>query len=454
MKTIPHFIHTYFGKQKAGRLRNQLARKASGAFALKCTFICLSFVISFLLARVLGATGYGVYAYAMSWATLLGQLTMLGTDTLLVRNVAAYQAQSAPGLMRGLLRWAHYTVAILSSGTALLAAGVIWMLSDRLDVQTLSALWIALFFLPLTALTGLRRATMQGLHHVVTGELPEMLIRPVSLILMIGGAYLLLGKNLSAIWAVGLNVLAAGIAFLIGTLFLRKILSQAVSKASPVYQIHMWMVSALQLMLYAAIHMIDGKTDILMLGTLKGASAVGVYHIVSRGSDMVSFILTAVNTALSPTIVSLYASGDMQRLQSVITRSARVVLFTSLPIGLALIVFGDRFLLLFGPDFTQGHAALAILCVGGLMNTACGSVGRLLIMTGHERFVMIATAISTTLNIVLNLVLIPRWNLVGAATATATSMILWNLLLVIGAHRSLGINSTILGKVSPRKRKS
>jgi O-antigen/teichoic acid export membrane protein len=75
-------------------------------------------------------------------------------------------------------------------------------------------------------------------------------------------------------------------------------------------------------------------------------------------------------------------------------------------------------------------------------------------MTGHERFVMIATAISTTLNIVLNLVLIPRWNLVGAATATATSMILWNLLLVIGAHRSLGINSTILGKVSPRKRKS
>jgi O-antigen/teichoic acid export membrane protein len=111
----------------------------------------------------------------------------------------------------------------------------------------------------------------------------------------------------------------------------------------------------------------------LMLGTMQGAEAVAIYTVANRGAQLISFILGAVNTTLAPTAARLYAVGDMQRLQGLITKSARVVLCVSLPIAVGFIVFGDWFLWLFGTGFMQGHATLRILSIGLFIDAAAGS---------------------------------------------------------------------------------
>ncbi|MHC4359170.1 MAG: oligosaccharide flippase family protein, partial [Planctomycetota bacterium] len=408
------------------------------------------FSIAVFLARWLGVSEYGVYAYIMAWITLLVVPAVLGLDNLLIRNIAAYRVESMWGLMAGLLRWANRAALVASLGLALLAAIVSWALSPHINQRMLFAFWVVLPLLPLVTLTRLRQAAMQGLHRVVVGQLPELLILPMLFISLIGGAYLVVGESLTAPQAIGMNVVAAGVAFLIGTYLLYKALPPIAKKASPDYQTRVWLTSALPLLFVGVIGVFNYRIDTLMLGALKGAEPVGIYVVASRGAELIVFIMSALIPALAPTIAGLYAGGEIDRLQKVTTICTRVTFFFSLPIAVGMIAFGYWFLVLFGSEFTQGQRGLAILGVGQLSHLVMGPVAWLLVMTSHERVAAIGIGISAVLNVILNAILIPPWGLEGAATATTTSTILWSILMAIWVHRTIGIHSTVFGRITLR----
>lgn len=440
------------GKKIIGRFKGSLVRGASGTFGLRIVSTGLSFTIGLLLARLLGTAGYGTYTYAMTWAGLLAVPGALGLDKLLVREVAIYKTKSEWRLMNGLLRWANQMVLIASAGLALLAAFIGYAFVSPHDSLMLVSFWIAMVSLPLITLIRLRQAVLRGFNRVVAGQVPEMLIQPVIFIFFVGIAYVVLGKGLTAPWTLGMNLAATGVAFGVGAMVLLKTLPITVRETSPAYKIREWIRSALPLMLITGMQIINARTDIIMLGSMKGPQEAGVYSVANRGAEFVTFILLAVNTALGPMVASLYAEGDMEKLQRVVTRSTRIILAFSLPIGLALIVFGHWFLLLFGEAFTQGRTTLSILSAAQLVNATMGSVGPLLVMTGHERNVAIGVGISAALNVILNALLIPQWSIVGAAIATASSMITWNILLAIWVYRTIGIHSTALGAFNLRRK--
>ncbi|BBO19071.1 conserved hypothetical protein [Candidatus Brocadia pituitae] len=405
-----------------------------------------------MLARLLGTAGYGTYTYAMTWAALLAVPGALGLDKLLVREVAIYKTKSEWRLMNGLLRWANQMVLIASGGLALLAAFIGYVFGSHHDSLMLVSFWVAMVSLPLITLIRLRQAVLRGFNRVIAGQVPEMLIQPVIFIFFIGGAYVVLGKGLTAPWALGMNLAATGVAFGVGAMVLLKTLPIKVRETSPAYKIREWIRSALPLMLITGMQIINARTDIIMLGSMKGPQEAGVYAVANRGAEFVTFILLAVNTTLGPMVASLHAEGDREKLQRVVTKSTRIILAFSLPIGLALIIFGHWFLLLFGEAFTQGRTTLSILSAAQLVNATMGSVGPLLVMTGHERNVAIGVGISAALNVLLNALLIPQWSIAGAAIATASSMITWNILLAVWVYRTIGIHSTALGAFHLRRK--
>ncbi len=429
-------------------LRALLIRGTGGTFALKVISTGLGFFTGLLLARLLGAAGFGVFAYTQSWVALLSLLATLGLNTLLVRAVATYRARSSWSLMRGLLRQANRMVLAASLVLASLAAAVAWLLGGDSDPQMLTAFLVSMTSLPFMALVYLRQGAMRGLQRTVTGYLPEMLIRPLLFVALIGVAYLLLRDDLSASWAVGANVVATAVAFFVGARLLRTALPQAVAKSSPLYESRSWMRSMLPLMFLGGMQVINAQVAIIALGAIKGAEAAGVYAAVSRGAGLVAFVLSAAGAALAPTFAGMYAAGNMERLQRLVTKSTRAILLFSVPMAVGLMLLNQWFLLLFGEEFGQGGAALIILSLGQLANAATGSVGTLLVMTGHERDSAAATGTGALLNVVLNLALIPIWGLEGAAIATAASLIIWNLLFVILVYRRLGIHASALGRIN------
>ena len=431
-------------------LREILLRRSAGALALRVTGMALTMGTSVFLARVLGAGGYGSYTYAKTWIGVLGVVVVLGLDVLALRNLASYRAQSEWSLMRGLLERAN-RVALLASGAFMIAGGVAaLLLAKSLDADMLSTLLIALLMLPLVALMRVRAGALQGLHRVLAGLAPEMVIQPTALLVMIAAAYLLLGGKLSAPLTMGLNIAAAALALVVVARLLREALPQSVEEASPTYRTREWLRSALPLFFVSATMIVMSSTDLLMLGSMLGSEEVGTYAVAKRMAGLMMFIIAAINTALAPTIASLYASGNRAALQRVFTKSMRAGFFATLPIGIVFILAGGPILQIFGPEFASGERALWILTVGQLAGAAMGSVSLLLLMTGHERETLIGGALGTVINGALNFVLLPRYGIEGAAAATTISVLGLTAGLVVCARLRTGIRSTILGDPSGR----
>jgi len=449
---LRELVQILLGKGRQDTLRAHLVRGASGTFALKIASTGLVFITSLVLARILWAKGYGAYIYAISWVYLLSVPAVMGLATLLTREVARYKAQKDWGLIRGILRWSDQVVLIVSLGLMFLATGVVWLLGGHLEPQIAISLWIAMLILPFLAFVSLRQGAMQGLGYVIAAQLPQMLVLPILFLILVGGLHFAFDLNASLV--VGMRALAAMIAFLIGAGLLKKHLPSSVKEALSDYHTRDWLRSMLPFLFVSTAGTINEQISIIMVGSMLGSEATGIFDVARRGAMLVSFILMAVNMPLAPIIARFYARGEKERLQRVVTKSARVALFGSLPIALGLIIFGRWVLLIFGREFMGGSAVLAILCSGQLVNVGMGSVGLLLNMTGHERDTARGIGIAAAVNMALNVILIPLWGIEGAAIATATSLIIWNIILLMRVREKLGLNSTALGKISKKENTS
>jgi O-antigen/teichoic acid export membrane protein len=429
-------------------LRDRFVRSTANVLALKVGFVCSSFLLSVVLARLLGATAYGAYTYAFAWVVLLGVPAMLGMDQLMVREVAACQHKEDWGALRGLFSKANQAVLMVSLGIVVLGAVSSWIIFRHLESPALLTFWLALLRLPLITLTRLRQSALQGLHRVAVGLLPESLIQPLLLLSLIAAAHSIAKSELTALSAMALNLAATAVAFAVGVWMLWSLLPRAAQLAKPVVRTFSWTTSILPLMFLASVGVLFGQVDTLIVGTIKGARAVGVYGVADRGAEAIGFVLIAAASVFAPMVSKMYAAGEMAKLQRMLTKFSRITLLLSLPAALALIFFGKLFLSFFyGPQFVEGRQALAILSIGQVFSVAAGPVGMILIMTGHEADAATAIGLATVTNIVLNLAMVPRWGLEGAAIANAASIVLANLLMMIWLWRSAGLQSWALGTV-------
>lgn len=446
MTGIKTFLATIAVRIRQDNILSLLARGSTGSAALNVASYALLFIISILLARLLGAAGYGTYIYAISWSMVLGIPAALGLGRLAIRNVAAYHTRSDWSKIRGLLTWST-RITLLSSGlTMIIAAWCAYSLLTHENNETLRAFLMALLLLPIMALTQLKQSALQGLHHIVTGQFPVMIFQPLVIIVFITIAFFYPQLQLSATSAVGINVTAAGLTLLLSIYLFNHIIPGIYRNSEASYEKSIWIRSAASMLVISGLHIINSRTDVIMIGMLLNDNAVGIYNVAARGSELILFFLAPISAALGPVITRLYTEEDMERLQNIITLSSRILFLLSLPIALVLIIFGPLYLSLFGNDFASGDTTLSILCTGQLFNIAVGPVSLLLIMSRHEREAAISLGTGAALNIILNSVLIPVWGIEGAALATICSKTLWAIMMGFWAYKRIGVIPSIVGK--------
>jgi O-antigen/teichoic acid export membrane protein len=182
-----------------------------------------------------------------------------------------------------------------------------------------------------------------------------------------------------------------------------------------------------------------------MLGILTTPAEAGIYFAAARVAALTTFAQTAVKAIASPLVSKVFAEGDPRRLQRLATGIVQLSFWPSLLAALVMIVFGEPILALFGPEFVAARLPLTLLVCGYLMNAAAGAVGILLNMTGHQNATARVFTIAALLNIVLNLLFIPRFGTVGAALSTALTMAIWNVWLSALVQRRLGLHTSVLG---------
>jgi len=448
MDSVRRLLHQILSGQG---LKADLLRGGIGSFVMKATSTLLGFLVVVTLSRLLGPSNYGLYVFVFALVSLLAIPAEFGLANLVVRETASAQARGQWGTLRGLWRWANSTTIVISSLLILVGVTICWSMRGRFPDEELSTFGWGLALVPLIALGKLRGAALRGLNKVVQAQLPEQLVRP---------ALLILGVLTVAVWqsaveltptrAMQLHAIAALIASLLGTWRLHRERPAAVATAKALYEMRKWTISVVPLAFSAGLQLINRYADILMLGLFSSAQEVGIYRVGAQTAALVAFGLLAVNGVVAPQFARLYTEGDMERLQRLVTISARVIVLFALPVVVLFVFMGESLLrAIFGSEYGQGHLVLMVLASAQLVNAAMGSVAILLNMTGHERETARWLAVSAILNVVLNLVLIPILGKEGAALATACSIISWNVLLWRAVRIKLGIDSFAIA-LAPR----
>lgn len=431
---------TYLGAKIS--IEAEVVREAGWSFGFKSVKTALNFLATVLLARVLGAKGYGIYAYAYAWMMMLSMPVQSGLPDLVVRETARGLAGHRPDRVKGAWIWSGGVVAVLSLIIVLGVGPFLIAWQGGLHTPQGQTMAWALALVPLMAQGNLLGGALRGLGEIVVGQLPEFVIRPGFFMLLLAGGVLGLARPFTASIAMVFQVVASLLAFLIGAWLLAQRTPPAVRHASPVVESRGWLVSSVIFALITGFAVVNNQIGTIILGILETPEKVGIFRVAAQVAMLAAFGLHAINMVVAPRFASLYAERRMDRLQQLATGSARIVLASSVLLtGIFLLIGRTFFQKIFGAEFNAAYAPLLILLAGQTVNAMAGSVGFLLNMTGHERDTAKGMGIAVVSNLMLNLVLIPRWEVEGAAAATAVSMALWNGLLWWSVRKRLGINS-------------
>jgi O-antigen/teichoic acid export membrane protein len=411
------------------------------SLAIRCVFMALEFITAVLMARLLGASEYGVYAYAYALIRILALPAQAGFPTLAVRETAAYVAKRDWSHLKGLLIRINQSALVFSLAVAAIAIAIsVWVGYQANRSAFLTLCW-ALVLLPFIALGNIRGGTLRGLHKVVQGQLPENVIRPGLMLALMAGVALFNRDAITATTSMLIHLVAAAMAFALGAWMLWRCVPKEVQLASATYDTGRWLASAWPLSLFGGLQMLNSQFSIIALGVYASPEAVGVFRVVSQIALVVGFALTSINMAIAPHIARLYALGSRDQLQNIATWSARSIVVITAVLG-AVILFSGRPLLTqaFGPEFEDGYGALLVLSLGQVMSALTGASMILLNMTGHERLATKSVLAAAVINVALNVIFVPAFGVAGAAWATTASLIILNVIAARHVVKRLGVN--------------
>ena len=388
-----------------------------------------------IVARVLGAEDLGRYALAFAMLALLGLLSLCGFRAALTRYVAMYLADDDPAGVRGTVR----LCTTISVAASVVIAIAMLLTSSQLasvfhDPGLVTGIQLVALTLPAATLRDAALAATQGWRtqkaFTLIGWIYEPLARLVLTAIALAIGMGLTGAFLAILIAAWTSALAA-----CWSLWRRMRRTPSASARFDTREIFSFsMVS------WATTLTSTGLiwADTLLLGHLSTTDSVGIYTVATRLVTLAIFVMAPINAAVAPHFAHLFHVGNLRELGRVYTFVTTWILRLSLPAFVALLVFPEGLLSVFGEAFERGAEVTIVLAVGQFMNAATGPCGTLLNMCGRVRLNLINNVVTLILNIGLNLILIPRMGMLGAAVAWSVSLTLVNVARVVQVRRIVG----------------
>ena len=368
----------------------------------------LGVVVGFIVARHLGPERLGILSYCVAIATLLSGIAGLGLDAVVKRDLLQARGDESTLLASAAV------LRLLAGIFSVLVVFIVARSANTTEEQRLFTILAVTLFQPAWIVSDLwLQAHLRAKLSVIAQTLALALTAGVRLVLVMqdapvsGFAWAMVVEAI--LTAVGIVWLArrAGLHFAwraATTATMRRLFKEA------------WplMFAGLAVTLYM-------KIDEVMLRHLAGAAAVGVYSAATRLTEIWYFFPIALGASLLPALLRARDRGGQaygERLQHYYDVNAALAYALSLPITLAA-PWVIR--LAYGPAFSASVPIVAVHIWSSVFVFIGVARGQWLVNEGLQRFYLFATLAGAALNIVLNLLFIPRWGGLGAASATVIS---------------------------------
>ncbi len=407
------------------------------------------FCFQIMLSHFLGAKDYGIYTLARSVLEIANRVALMGLQNGMVNFLAIFKGQADESRLRGAILYSMGMVAIASSVVAIL----LWHSSNWMATMVFGEPSLAgvirgfAVALPFYALFTLLAFCSRGLRNMKYYSGMRDVVHPIGNFLLVLSAFL-----------TGMRLEGAVFGFIISTVLCFILMGRLIFKLFPelfsigdglVFESKRIVYYSLTLLLLGFSQLFLRYTDRLMLGHFESPYEVGIYNAAAVVAYKMTFFQMAFNSIFAPVIADLYGRGERDEMVRIFKTVTKWTVLLSLPVFLTFVFWGSFILSLFGGEFVDGKPVLVVLSVSELVNVTVGPVGYMLVMTGRHVLEFVNSWILGITNILLNLILIPKYGAVGAALATGFSIAAVNVLRLIEVNRILHCHPYRLDTLKP-----
>jgi O-antigen/teichoic acid export membrane protein len=402
----------------------------------------IAYVSQVLLARWMGDFEYGVFVVVWVGAVIVGGLACLGIQTAILRFVPEYTQRGDVQLVRGVVVGSRIQGFVASTFFAIVGAAGLYYFGDHLESYYLIPLYLGAITLPMLAISEIQDNLSRAFNWADLSLWPTFVIRPLLIIVLMWFA-VHFGYAPNAVTGMASVIAATYITSLGQLISLNRRMRKAVSVGPRAYAPAKWMAIALPIFIVEGFFNLLTNVDIIMVGHFMEPSQVAVYYAAAKTLVLVHFVYYAVKSGSAQRFSQYYASGDRTKLVAFLRDTLHWTFWPSLAIAIFLLIVGKPLLSLFGPTFASGYPLLYILMAGILVRASIGPAETLLLMAGQQGVTAIVYTATFAFSIFLNIVLIPRFGLVGAASAMSLALIAETIALYTLTATRLGIRCSI-----------
>lgn len=452
IKKINNIIAQALGADLDNKIKNYFITGAYKSIVLQASIAIITFLSALFIARITGDRGFGVYTTIFTWISIVSVGATLGLDDLLLKKMPIYKERKEPEKIKAILIWTNY----LGLAFSLLCVAIFFLFVQYSSINGLTEyanyyFW-AVWVIPLFVLMHINQAALRGLKLLWWGQLAEKFVQPIAFFLFLIVFYFASSFQMTDLQAIIARSCSFVITAIISLYLLWKHSAKYCNTTISDYQTKEWTKSIKYFAVTSLFYIINTRIDIIFLGFYKiDVAQIAYYNAALKLSDIALIPFSVLYTVAAPMFSELYARGDKQKLQSFYTNTTRLSCLLITVILLVLLFWGEFFLGLFGSSFKMGYSALVILCGVKFIHILIGPANYLMMMVGLEKQAAWILLFSLFITIILNTVLIPIYQIEGAAIASLGGFVIFEFLITYITYQKSGIMPTIFGNFLKKK---
>lgn len=256
----------------------------------------------------------------------------------------------------------------------------------------------------------------------------EAFIKIITNLLIIIITYIFLLNSRTVISLAAGYLLGSFIGTIISLIFFKKYFNKNIFKNFSKPLIKPLLTIAWPFAFFAILGSIMANTDIVMLGLIKDSTEVGYYAASQRIVAFLIIIPGLITSSILPTLAKQI--NDKEKIKNVLHSSIKIIYILSIPIVMGgLIISSDFILKLFGSEYTPAIPMFKISLLSILFIFPALIFNSIIFIFDKHKSIIKISLIGTILNVLINILLIPKYGGVGSSIATLVSEIVIMLLI-------------------------
>lgn len=388
----------------------------------------LAFIIAIYLARYLGVEEFGKYNFIISYFLLFGFIAGFGLDSVVIRDISKNPAEAQRTMGNALV------IRIITSFLAIFLANIlIYALKTSNDT---------IFYIRVTSLILLAQGLSYLFESLFQAKI-KMEYAAISIVvpkfMYLIATFYLISRDAELIQILFIYVLSEFMRTLISFFYSNKVLQYNMQFDQRTFK--SLLQKSLPFVVGYGLLVLYNRFDILMLSIMQGDIAVGYYAAAYRITESVLFVPGALAATLMP-IMAKHFDCNKKKIEYMYELGTKYILMLILPIITGGLLLGDEIIFyIYGSDFFNSIFVFKVLTLTILFNSLISIQSALLVAANKQQLNNISISLCAIINVLLNLIMIPKYSYVGAGVATLLSVICLYILSSYFILRHIQIHS-------------